>query len=321
MIHDITIIIPTHERDKILERSISYWGETGLPVIIADSSLNATKNIMPHNIQYIHYPGVSYFEKLLRVTNLIKTKYSVLCADDDFLILSGIEKCVQFLEDNAEYHCATGRTMIFKPSTPINSQHAWVYPRAKSIEQNHAIDRFKYHFSNYNLPTFYAVTRSDTIKYIWKKTFERDDHQESRFGELLPTLITVLNGKVKLLNCIYSIREYNINSGGHTLPTIKDYFHNGAFDSHYAKFKNILIHEIIKYSSHDEKIANRLVKNGLENYLGSTVNILKFRALLKRVGQLFGFYQLYLYFKKYYALQNVETEAIKWEYNTTFIRS
>ena len=44
-----------------------------------------------------------------KALELSQSDLAVLCADDDFLVPSGLEKCIKFALDNPEYSCVHGQ--------------------------------------------------------------------------------------------------------------------------------------------------------------------------------------------------------------------
>ena len=102
-----TILIPTY-RPRYLKRILSYYNEHGrdFSIIVADSSSNEnkvlnSKNILSlpnNNILYLKYPTdvEPFCEKIPDALKYIKTKYCVICADDDFMIPNAIKESINF---------------------------------------------------------------------------------------------------------------------------------------------------------------------------------------------------------------------------------
>ena len=53
-------------------------------------------------MQYFYYPNFSFMQKFNDVIQKVDTKYISICADDDFMVKSNAEKCVDFLEQNQD---------------------------------------------------------------------------------------------------------------------------------------------------------------------------------------------------------------------------
>ena len=84
--------------------------------------------------------------KIFEGASLIQTDYSVLCADDDFIIPSSLNKCINFLKNNKSYSSAHGlyfnhpniddfkKTNIFK----FVARH-----RGEVCKENNPLDRIR----------------------------------------------------------------------------------------------------------------------------------------------------------------------------------
>ena len=69
------------------------------------------------DIEYVRYPDdVNYsrfFTKMADVMRRVRTPYAMMADNDDFLGFSGIESALDFLDRNADYVCARGRSVTF----------------------------------------------------------------------------------------------------------------------------------------------------------------------------------------------------------------
>ena len=96
---DLTIIIPSYNRPKDLERQILFWDNTDATVIILDGSTTPllTKHKLPSNITYYHLP-ISFAKRLAFSRSLIKTKFVVMLADDELYLPSALNSSIKFLQ-------------------------------------------------------------------------------------------------------------------------------------------------------------------------------------------------------------------------------
>jgi hypothetical protein len=88
-----------------------------------------------------------------------------------------------------------------------------------------------------------------------------------RFGELLPSLLTLLNGKMKHLDVFYAARRWDPNSSGQTLMTFDGYVATGSYDKKYARFSECLSKHIKESCRIDQSEAERIIKEGMNGYL------------------------------------------------------
>jgi len=308
-----TILIPNYNRPNYLRRLLSYYNKFGenYNMIIADSSSNENKKINKNiiskfsklNIFYIdkYSPTVKGHQKFLEAINQVKTKYSVFCADDDFITPNGINQSVDFLEKNPDFSCAHGHYISFYFGTNKMGRKIlyWlsIYPY-KSISFANVKDRLFFHFSSY-YPTIYAVHRTDLLKLIFKDAVEFTD--DYRFGELLPSMLDLIYGKMKKLDILYSAREMIPNSCGRTAKNLLDFIKDGTYDDKYAKFRECLVKALVSEEDISKEKAQKLIDKAMNQYLGSSIFKLKLKAGLKRIIEhnvlLKKFYLVYRQFK------------------------
>jgi len=255
-----TIIIPTYNRPDYLKRLLSYYDSYNIKskIIIADSSSEdnkiENKRISSHftdmNILHIaDYPyTISPNNKLCDILNYVNSEYSLFCADDDFTTPNGITQSINFLENNSDFSVAHGVYVGF--SVKKNSENEtcllWKpgYP-PESITFSDAKDRLYHHLANYSFPTFYGVHRTEDLKRILDERAKYTD--DVRFGELLPTLLSAIHGKIKCLDVLYAARD--ANSGSNVYPYPPDYIKDGTYDAKYSRFKNCLVNHLVNTSN------------------------------------------------------------------------
>ncbi len=115
ILKNLTIVIPSYNRQSYLIRTIKYWSDKKVKIIILDGSKNSLKKkikITSKNITYIHNP-VGLYSRLLSSSKKVKTKYVMLGCDDEFYIPSALEKCLRYLSLKKDYGCCTGRALGF----------------------------------------------------------------------------------------------------------------------------------------------------------------------------------------------------------------
>ena len=190
---DLTIIVPSYNRQNYLIRLIKYWRDTGVKLLILDgSSTNLKKNIkiLDKNIKYIHFPS-SLYKRLYYSIKLIKTKYVMLGCDDEFYVSSSLAECVKFLSLNKDFVACTGRAISFnfKNNSIIANN---IYPLLKNRKLTHSDPnkRIEKHFSNYEQGHLYAVCEAKIWKIAAKTVFSKEYNfyaaWELQFEYLIP---------------------------------------------------------------------------------------------------------------------------------------
>jgi len=278
----VTVVIPTNNRPTYLKRALDYWSKLSMNILVADSSTVKYTQTILKDIKYFHYPHWSFNEKMVDILNKIDTEYAVLCADDDFITRVGLQKSVEFLDNNNDYVIAHGKYILFNQSKKNYSTLIWrsIYS-ANSIENNLPSERLFEHLAYYSIPTSYAVHRTSIFKSIWKSAFKNTD--DVRFGELLPTLLTLIYGKMKILDILYSAREYNVSSTSHTSKRLFDFIKEGTFDIKYKKFQECLTNVLVSKEDISKEKAQKLIAKAMKKYLGSSISKLKIKTSVKRI--------------------------------------
>jgi len=319
MISKCTIIIPTYNRPKYLKRILSYYNgfEENYNIIVADSSSNENKEINKKNVLLFSDLNVQYLDnysskinpshKLKDALNYVNTKYTVFCADDDFIIPNAIKESIDFLENNEDFSVAQGNYISFylgnedKREVKIRWRSSPYLD--KSITFPEAESRLAFHLSNYQLTTFYAVHRTELLKMIFKDAVKFTD--DDRFGELLPSMLTLIYGKIKQMEVLYGAREIIIDSGGRTSKNLYDFINNGTYKKKYNKFRECLAKALVSEEDISKEKAQKLIDKAMNKYLGSSIFKLKLKAGLitglKRINGLYAllkkFYHIYRRFK------------------------
>ena len=124
LLRGLTIVIPTCEKPENLERAIEYWRDTPVTVHIVDGSekpwfqIGTLQNIP--TITYHHLPAKfgeeildNYARRLTFATTLPTTKYSALCADDDFFTVSGLLAIIETLNKDEHLDAMIGRAAVY----------------------------------------------------------------------------------------------------------------------------------------------------------------------------------------------------------------
>ena len=116
---EVSLIIPTMNRPKLLLRLISYYASLKFEgkILIGDSSnaeifretaraLESYKGSL--DIWHRHLPGRSVAAAVLDMNEYLTTPYACLIPDDDFLVPRTLANCIQFLDSHPDYVAAHG---------------------------------------------------------------------------------------------------------------------------------------------------------------------------------------------------------------------
>jgi len=225
----IELIIPTHNRNLFLKRVLHYYDNhaSGLTVTIIDSSKEpvSSKN---HRIleslsgkncyNYIHSShftseDILLHEKVRHGLNRSVADYVAVCADDDFLVPSALEKFARYLEQNQAYCCAKGR--IFDVIATQGGAFR-LYPalHLRSVESEDACERV-WLASRYYQQSFYGLFRLETLREIQRSLPQRFLRHPGWLDELSFSTFAAAIGKIRRFDCPYEYRELHQSNYGH----------------------------------------------------------------------------------------------------------
>ena len=222
MLTNLTIIIPTFNRSVFLLRSIKYWSNYDVNVLILDGSDSHLDDSylsnLPTNISY-HFLPISFMKRLEVASSLIKTKYCILLGDDEFYIPSALYSAIIELEKDPLLISCSGQTVGFS----TGKMSSWfakskillgfiVYPERKgySISQNTPRKRMIAHMTNYSPVSIYSVMRTSD----WNKIIAMLGKKEIpvyAFFEIQFALAVSFLGKIKVLDKLFWLRSAENN--------------------------------------------------------------------------------------------------------------
>ena len=224
-IANTTIVIPTHYRHELLSRVLKYYADVDVTVLVADSTKDKFLGEVPKNCQYFHYPDMSFYKKMISIVSKVTSKYSVMCADDDFISPRAIENCEQFLEENEAYSSAQGNYIVFKfgRHNKLRSYPTWLETFNYHVEEKQVDERLKKHFKNY-LQLFYSVHKTEMLRSFFQDLEDFPAQFNGFLIEYALTLYALSSGKNKCLPIFYSARQLILSSGGRSNSSILDLY-------------------------------------------------------------------------------------------------
>lgn len=256
----LSLIIPTYNRPHFLKRLLRYFQQQEFPyrIAVADSSsapaCDANLSIVASlkDDQSIHYekypPEINPFLKIAQALSGVDSKYAVICADDDFLVPKAIELCVHFLESNPDYSIAHGHAARLEHKSIENhgghhDLRIHTYPQC-DIGQNDPRVRLQKHLEDYS-PTFYSVHRRSDLMRNMQLSY--DNSSDCRFGEVLPSCLSLIQGRAKRLNILYMVRQITHDSTTTSMarPSWPSLFTSDNFSRVYVKFRDCLAEELM----------------------------------------------------------------------------
>lgn len=213
LLSNLSVVIPTFNRQEYVLRNMHYWSNYDLKVYVFDGSrLPIDDQLITNlssNIKYYHMP-VPLMERLNHSISVVKTKYAIMIADDEFFIPSALESCIDLMNNNHEVVSCAGSAISFRVRNEKVVGNV-IYPELKnhSIMHDEPLERLLYHMSNYVPSTIYSVMRSD----VWKKSMKAISHKNYEVfvravGELQFEITSSYLGKCKIINELMWLRSF-----------------------------------------------------------------------------------------------------------------
>ena len=250
----ISLIIPTYNRPQFLERLLRYYRELNFPytIVVADSSpapaCEANQNVVAslHDALSIRYelyrPDINPALKITQALDMVDSKYAVFCADKDFLVPRAIEQCARYLEANPDYSVAHGRAAAIQSieASPGRRILSWSYPQ-RTVDWDEPGIRLHDHLQNYTA-TFYSVHRR--LELMRNVQLAVENTTDFRFGELLPSCLSVIQGKVRCLDVLCLVRQRHPDYSTARRNPWSSVLTSDDFSQRLAQFCNCLAEEL-----------------------------------------------------------------------------
>lgn len=298
-------MIPTMNRSDFLIRLLNYYANTGYKhwIFIGDSSnpyhVERTKNAIENigsnlKIIYHEYPGLNDAECLQQIVKTVSTPYVVFVADDDFLVPNGLEQCIGFLESNQDYNSVHGVANVFtlQASGPYGKFASSYNYRLPSIEAETASQRILDHLSDYSV-TLFCVHRTEYWKEMFKYAYKLTD--KSFRSELLPCCISVIQGKVKQIDCFYLARQNHKTR--YELPDIHEWINSLNWQQSYDIFRDCLAEELARQDDINLNKAKDIIEKAFSSYLKMEKNNRIHAIIGKTIRYFPGINRMIMYFK------------------------
>jgi len=267
-----------YNRPNYLKRILNYYNSSSInfDIVIADSSNKEfiqqdeeiVKSFEKLKIIYKKYSddfNTYYYKKKADSLKYAETKYCLFCAVDDFITPEAINKSIEFLDKHSDYSCVHGDYISFRFDKKTQKFY-WknIYTYYKSIDSSKPEERLNDQFTNY-IQTIYSVHRTNQLKMIFQENIKYSD--DARFGEILPSLLDVIHGKMKRLNAFYCAREKIFDSDAKTCSTIMNFIKKGTYEAKYKKFRECLSEHLSRHSNLNLQNSRRVIDENWKFYM------------------------------------------------------
>lgn len=279
-LHDVTILIPTYKRAQYLERLLHYLRRPHAVarIHVLDSSPEEVASPpiadLDPLVTYRRYPShVLPMHKLADGLRHVDTTYVVVNADDDFIIPDALRRCAQFLDEHEDYSVAHGLYVghyVLENPAATERRFIWFATSLHNapVEDATPAARLINHLSHYRWSTFYAVHRTALMRTIFDETAKYTD--DVRFGEILPTALTAVHGKIAVLPIVYCSRQIDAASGGHYMDPWTALAHLDSFGAKRLRVAECITHHLMQ-GGMAEQSAREAASFALDSYLQTAI--------------------------------------------------
>lgn len=242
MLEDLSVIIPTYEKQEFALRTALFWENTGATVFILDGSKknNDFRDRLQNKyfIRYFHKPlSLSSRFKWFLKSVKIKTKYSILQSDDEFYLPSAIKKCIREIEKKNLASCG-GKCICFRKHFDDVLFSPWQPPFCK--QENYSVmnkdpeKRLVQHMNPYLCSSIYSVVKTPVFINCLKAASFRSKCIE--VPEIAFEVLSAWQGQNKIISDLFWLKSYENPSIGKKL---KD---------RYESFAKWCLQETIEYN-------------------------------------------------------------------------
>ena len=224
LLNDLTIVVPSFNRQSYLLRLLKYWSGKGPKVLAFDGSPTPIGQTaisgLSSNIKYFHQPN-SLYERLRTAVGLVSSKYVMLATDDEFYIPSALHACINELENDNELVSCGGRAISFGFDNCVWGESVYEKLANLNLSELERSDRVYKHFSNYVPAHLYAVSHSSKWVPIARQIFS-DEYDFFAAWELQFEFMLPYVGKTRILDNLLWLRSCEAEPIRDTSPSMSE---------------------------------------------------------------------------------------------------
>jgi glycosyltransferase domain-containing protein len=198
---DFTLIVPTHNRGRLLAALLSYLEteKAQCRVLVLDSSrpeiLTANRARVAASgldVEFAEFGDISVDEKWRQGVHKVSTPYCALCADDDLVLLEGVRRCLGALRANSAASAVQGQSFTFLPRPDGDIELNNIVSFTPSICEATPLQRVARLFEQYQAPS-YGAFRTQLLQRIFDTA---RPIAKILARELLTSALTAIEGQI-----------------------------------------------------------------------------------------------------------------------------
>jgi glycosyltransferase domain-containing protein len=266
LLDKVSIIIPSYYLHNYLKRTLDYYKNMSVKIIVVDSTDIIFKEKDEYAIEYYHLPNMTYSKKLYFAAQKVKTDYIILCSHDDFVLLDAIEENVDFLENNKDYSTSQGATLFYNMKYNCFNVLSYIdYSNSVYIIGNKSNIRIEQQFNTTFTHQVYSLSRKEIFEDVFKYCSQYDI-KDIAISELIQAGIYSISGKFNIFPLMYYIQENLDISAGNIYPT---YLKTKKNAKDHQNLRLILSDYLYKNSDFSREESSKCIDNILSNFLAN----------------------------------------------------
>ena len=305
----LTIVITSFNRYPYLLRLLKFLLSYGTPykILILDSSSdiisdkNLQKILTNERIKLCKYePNIPVNDKKSIGIKLVETDYFVFCGDDDFVIPSSLNECIEFLDKRLDYSAAEG-LFFSHGSYEISQKNGFnlnlLTPfNNKYREVEDTFQRIKNYFTYSSHYANMAVLRSRLMQIVYSDSnlVKNNLGNNAFIYETIITCILLIHGKIKTFPSFFSSYESHIKFKSlYQIISPKEVYSDKAMKvtidlitQHLTEYEKISVSDAESFAN--EKIEELFCKSKTRSIQKSQITNLHSMRLLKRIRHNLG---------------------------------
>jgi glycosyltransferase domain-containing protein len=219
---DATIVVPTFNRASTLNRLIRFLEllDCPFPVLVLDGSTPEVAAANRHLQEKFKFVSVRSYPSDLHLglrcadgLTYVRTRYAVMCGDDDFVVPSGISSGCSFLDQEARDVAVIGRVLALRYDLGrAYTSSAVIIQDLLPLGLNLSYESFIQRASALSIsttvgcpPLYYSLVRTDVLREAYKCA---TDEMKFTSLELLINLSIVAEGYARSLPGLFAFRDY-----------------------------------------------------------------------------------------------------------------
>ena len=209
LLEKLTIIILSKDREKELSQVIDFWSKTSCSVVIVHDSPNPLNlNTSNQKITYLN-SSLPILLRLALASKQITTPYTIICNDDEILLIDSLKKFINIMQHNAQIDAIGGQAISYNWA----GKHLLgnrIYPHLLNFSNMNEIpiNRIRATFKINNMMDVYLLFKSDQFKKIVKCC---EQFYEFKIPVMYETMWAVFSSYfccIRRMNDIYWMRNW-----------------------------------------------------------------------------------------------------------------